>query len=1367
MVDGSTTRRRCLAVVAAVGVLAALLAGCDGEELEEYGLTQQPYPEEQTDKTMPSAGEVRISSYGIEFMEDELVNMIDAFMDEDGLSFCIPPTATDEAEFCHEDTECDDGSTGCQVNLDMHSVEIDPQDPDEIVISFVIDDLYKDEDIPIDPDYIGDCWLDVYSDEDSDEPAHIPVTATAEITVEDQSPFNDIRLGVDSDAIDIDIDDVDYELNNRGTWQGCNLGDFAVSWFFDDMLREMIIDEIHEMIDEISREELCRQCGDGEPECPAGASCEDEEGTMVCMYDDHCAPRALGVSGKMDLEEMLGEFLPGGAHGVLATGRAADHTELDDGVTLGIRTGAEPIEDSRCAPIDRDERPTFDAPETADATSDNYDPDGDPYMFGLSLHKRAIQHALWSVWASGALCLQVGYETTDLLTTDTISSLIEGIDIDELVSRTGPVQIRLTPQHAPDVELGDNVVDDGELEEPLATLTWEDLDVHMYGFIQERYARLFTLRIDLELPVALVPDGDDAVLPVIGDFEEAFTNMRVRDDDLVAADEETFEEVLPMLLGFAVPELMDELDDPIDLPEFFGYQVVLEQGDLRSLEDGEYVALFTNLEFTGIDDQLVAPAPRAVVNDHEVIVDDPDAPIPGVSLGLDVDAEIGGGVSTTGEVEYMYRFGDGGWRVAGTGDRLTIDDPVLAAQGTHRLELRARKAGQGGSWQPDPTGLEVVVDYEAPELEIWRSGDELIVDARDAVDDLQDLEMRHRLIVDGQPEAWSAWEAVDNIGLDKLRDDRAVDVEVEVRDRAGFVTRRALEVQRGELEEADRPPVADDEPNAVGCGSTAGSAGTTLALVVAALLLVAVRRRRRLIVGAGAAALVAMTVGCSDTPATEDCECESGEACIDGECVVPSCDDGTDCAELVCEGDDRAPVCEDGECRCVEPCGHDCADDEFCCLADNSCQQVPDPCEDVECKEGYQPEITDHPDWDAETCEVEPGECGCGPMDPVPLQHYGAYPSIDEGGGVAALSVHNVTYGDLMVGLLDGQSVDEWHFVDGVPDDGMIDGDPGGPRGGVVTFGDTAGTHTATVVDDTGRIHVAYRHRDDRSLKYARSVGEADEISFETTTVEEGDDLDTGYYNELQIRDSTLEFVYTARPDSDDSEIRYRSVDLDAPLEEVAESQIEVLHDGSAPRAELEGYPAVAGAFLETTVTDEDRLFVSFVDNTTDQAGWIVDDGDGQFGDVEFADIDEPGPYVHIKPDADGEVHLAYMDGGQMDLKYRTEDGEAEDVVDGVREVGEAWSQSPIGHDVRLDVSGDEPELVFHDASVHEIRRAARSEDGEWAVQTIAGQAGEASAARGMYVRSFSTEAGRLLLDFSVDTTDESTVAEPVIQSLD
>lgn len=1350
--------------------------GCGGCDID--GFAEEPFPESHEDKTVPHSAEVRVTSHAFEFIEQEADNLVDEMLD-DGLSFCIPPTYTDDADLCHEGVQCADGSDGCQVDLELEDVQVNPEAPNQIIANVTIGDLHKDEDIPVTihtwPD--PDCWLDLYGSSSSD-PASIPATLPLEFSVEQESVFNDIR--VDVGDVTVDIDNVNYSLHNRdGSW-GCGMADLILDWFLDGTLRDMIADEVDDMVDDMTREQLCRGCS-VDADCPDNADCVTDDDVSICMYDqsaDHCVPTLLGIEGILEMDELLGEFLPGGASDVYLTGRVADEAVADTGLKLDMRIGAEPETDTLCAPVDRGERPSFDTPPGLTAMEDDYTPGGEQYMVGVGIHERSLDHVLWSAWASGGLCAEVGYDEVDMLSTNMMAPLVDGID--ELVSSNAPMAIRLTPQQAPRLEVGDNEVDDGDIIDGLLTLQWDELDVHIYGFLQERYARLFTLRIDMELPIAMVVDGDDALVPVIGDIEEGLDidGMQVMDDQLVLADEEELRDLIPTLLGLAVPQMLDDLEEPIELPELMGYKLVIDEEDLGELEK-EYLALFADLEYVGTDPgQLHHALPRATVTGYDLIIDRADGGFPDVSATLDVNAELSGIPASGGDVEFLYRLGDRGiWSTAGFGPRLTIDHPVLALQGEHQLQLRARLPDQHTRWQREPTTVELLVDYEPPTVEAWQSEHQIIVAADDAVDTIEQMQQRWRFVGDDIHQDWTRWSSVGPIDLTDAPDVDGLGVDIQVRDRTGHVTDDSVDVRRTALdgEPADEPVA--EQPRGGGC--TAGGTTTTgfAAVAMMLLVLVALRKRRRIAamiaITATAAILFTGCGGCGDDTTDgekqenqwEMCDCEYGEVCIDEECVVPECDELADCEDVECEADHEVAICAGGNCLCVDPCaGQDCSSTEFCCLENNRCQELPDPCDPNPCDPGYKAEVVTYGDFDARACTAEEGECECKRMDPIPMGYHGAYLSIDEGGGVTALAAYNLRYGDLMVGEIKQGTIDRWHFVDGVPADGNIAGDPYGPRGGINTSGPDAGTHTAIAVDDQARIHVVYRHESDDALRYARGVLD-DEYSFDTITLEEGDD--TGYYSDVVLRDDTLEIIYTARVGDEDSEIRHRSIAVDEPIDDATDGDADVLHTGSAPAPDLEDYPRVAGLFINAVEDADGQLFVSFFDNTRGDVGWMHENDDG-WADITWLDADAPGPYAVAIPDDDGTVHVAYMDGTDATLKYRAGDDDPEYVVDGIRDLDDAYSQSPVGHDVQLYLHDDHVEVFYSDPSIHELRRVIRDADGWAGVETIAGEGGSAGPAQGMYPRAVSIDDDRYVVDFSVDTTDEDNpFAEPTIWVVD
>ncbi len=1362
-----------------------MITACGGDGCDMDGFRDAPYPLEHVDKTVPVSAEVRVTSHGLDFMSGQVDNIIGEFA-EDGLSFCIPPTETSGMELCHTETTCNGGDTGCQLDLEITEAELIPSPSDRLVVDIVIDGLLAD--LPVDGPLGLTCWLHLYSTSGgTGEAASISASVPVKFEPDELSPFRDLRFEVEEMVAD--ITDVDYHLSNR-SGLGCGAASFGIQAFLDGFLRDMILEELEEIVDDINRAELCRTCEDDDLPCPSNATCDESDDPPVCIYDDNarCVPRFLGIEGMLEPGELLGDFV-GAAADVHMTGRLADRGVADTGLTLGARVGTEPEHYTSCAPIDLTTRPSFE--EIAPSPSINADvtPEGDAFMFGFALHRRTLDHIMWSLWASGSLCLEVGSEEVDMLSTGSIGALVPAIN--QVALENGPMKIILSPQLAPEIKLGANrVVTNGNVqtvEEGLIILDWKDLDIHMYGYVLERYARLFTIRVDLELPVAVLPDGEDGIYPVLGDIEDGLQNMRILNDDMLDADTDRLLELLPTLLGFALPELAGALSDPIELPQFLGYQLVIGPDDLRGIDNNQYLGLFANLEFVGYDPNEMSRSLRALVQDHSLDVEKEGRFIPRVGLNLDMAAVQAGQMMAADEVQFTYRLNGGTWHLAGAGQHLRINDPRLSVQGIHKLELRGRTIEEGTRWQRIPTELEVIVDYEPPVVEAWQDENFVQVRAEDVVDSTEDLELRHRLILDGEAQAWSSWDSLEAIAVgDGVVSQRMV-VEVEVRDRSGNTASEEVSVRHqamgaGEAEAGDEMP-----RGCAGCTST-GQSGTMWSFVLLALGLFVLRMRRRLKPAAALVGLLVMGLttgcgGCGDDPAATSCseECSEFQTCDDGQCVDIGCDDDAECetgicengtcvdgcrdvseCELTCDGESRA-FCTDNECVCEELCPGGCGTTGFCCHPENTCQDFPDWCEDQECDPGFEPEITHIGDHDNEKCEVTGGSCECVSLPPLPLRYHGAYPSMAEGAGIRAVSVYNMHYRDLMVGILDESFEPDWYFVDGVPRRGQVQGAIDGPRGGLTNTGDRVGTHTATAVDDNGRIHVFYRDDDEDALKYGRGDQAGGEWTFETAYVEE-EDGDTAYFSSVLLVGETLHLFYTTRLEDDESEIRYRAIDIDHPLDAMGETEYAVLHSGSRSVEAAEDYPPVVGLYLQAVAMD-DEIFVSFYDNTIERAGWLISDGE-EWNEPEF--FEEPvGPYTSARPGPTGEIHIAYMEAWPPAVAYQVVGGEREEIASGVRHTVGGTSQTAIGHDVQLHVYGSgRVEVLFHDASTHELIRAVKDDD--WEVETLDGEAGVRSAAHGLFVRGLSlAEGGRLIMDFGIDTTGEERIGKPFFRKID
>ena len=1255
-----------------LGLAALMLVGCDGG-CDIDGFSEAPFPEDAYDYALEGSGEVRITEHGFGFIEDELDNLI-AGVADDGLSFCLEPVSESGADICHEDSECDNGETGCQLDLEIEEAEITAVEPNELQVAVTVGGLH--EQLPISA-LLSDCWLNLYSESGGeDEAAQIPVTVPIEFVIDEESALDDIMI--EFGELDADIDDVGYSLTNRDSF-GCGALGWGVETFLDGTLRGLLIDQLDDVIDDLVGEQLCRSCGDGDLPCPSGSSCVDDDDPPMCMYDDadRCVPLLLGIEGQLELEDLLTDMVASDIAEIALTGRVADRAEAEPGLTLGLKAGFDPAYESTCVPVGDVDRPPVEALDPLMDLSGEERPDGEPYMFGIGLHRVTMEHLLWSIWASGGLCLVIDGEEIDLLNTDAFSFFVDSLE--DIATEQGPMQLRLSPQEAPTVEFGANTIESGDVVEGLLQVQWDDLDVHVYGYVQERRARLFTLRIDLDLPLGIEP-VDEGLLLVLGDIGEAFGNIRLRNDDLVAEDQQTFEDLIPTLLDLALPELLDELDEPFELPEFLGYALEIDDGGLTAVDEGEGLGIFASLVFVGLDDDddgaamMRAPL-EARIDTKEVRIEEPTDVASSVEVHLGVSTTSAGQAVAPEQVEYLYRWGASGpWRVAGQGPTLVLDDPVLRLPGEHQLELKARPTERG--WAP---------------MQMVATGGEITVDRRTegatSVEDDAESAPRHDATGGGAEGSGQA-----------------------------------------------------------GCQASSGGATGWLLLVVMGLLLGLRGVGRRQVWSAVAVVGLLALGGCSSD--------ESGSGVEQEECE-----------------DDEVEVCdEDGECACELICGGGCDDGQGCCYESNECVALPDPCSGVSCEAGFSAEQTEAPAYDSEQCSVVEGDCECLANDPLDMRFYGAYPSLDQRGELTALSVHNLGYRDLMVRPMTGGEMEgEWIFVDGVPEADPV-GDPEGPRWGINQRGPHVGTHTATVVDELGQIHVFYRDISEEALRYARGVSDGGEWVFERTDLEDLEGFDSGYYTAAIYRDGQIHVVSTSAVfDLEVSQMRYWVLDSEAPMDSVDEVEHQVLAYGNLDLDEegewAAGRPPFAAVYTEWVESPEGELGISFVDWVEQRAGWIDIDDEGEASSPTWIG-EGVGPYASVVKDEEGQLHAAYMDRSIPALIYRDGEGDTEWVIDGVRDRASGWSEAEVGHDVQLWHGEEGWELIYHDASTHEIRHGQRGEEG-WEVETLVGEANE-KPARGLFVGVHRLDEGMMVVDMEVETSDiDVPEATPKMEWLD
>ncbi len=214
--------------------------------------------------------------------------------------------------------------------------------------------------------------------------------------------------------------------------------------------------------------------------------------------------------------------------------------------------------------------------------------------------------------------------------------------------------------------------------------------------------------------------------------------------------------------------------------------------------------------------------------------------------------------------------------------------------------------------------------------------------------------------------------------------------------------------------------------------------------------------------------------------------CETG---TDGirDCVFTRCAEDSECQQLSCDPDQVA-ACVAGGCICGEPCQGGCGFGQGCCIPTDTCQPVPAECVGLECPAGEFISVTSTGAWSAQACEYQGETCECEALPPLPQGDIGLYSAMTHDGRGWVLSAYNITYGDLMFGLLQSDGTVAWEFVDGIPTTTTADGITGGidgPRRGLSTPGPDTGLYTDIAAASDGTPHIAYQNRDEGALEHA------------------------------------------------------------------------------------------------------------------------------------------------------------------------------------------------------------------------------------------------------------------------------------------
>jgi hypothetical protein len=184
-----------------------------------------------------------------------------------------------------------------------------------------------------------------------------------------------------------------------------------------------------------------------------------------------------------------------------------------------------------------------------------------------------------------------------------------------------------------------------------------------------------------------------------------------------------------------------------------------------------------------------------------------------------------------------------------------------------------------------------------------------------------------------------------------------------------------------------------------------------------------------------------------------------------------------------------------GYCVGTAPCNGGCTNpaNPVCVTATNLCTPAPllaASCQ-VTCPKG-QVLVLQDPTNIFDTCVESSEACACVSLPPLQVHDVARHSSMTAFGQNLFVSAYDGEHGDLVLHTFDKSNLGapaktEW--LEGVPANGQIGGDPAGPRGGIITHGPNVGQYTSITSSATGDLYISYYDVDNRDLKFIARYG--------------------------------------------------------------------------------------------------------------------------------------------------------------------------------------------------------------------------------------------------------------------------------------
>ncbi|MCU1280393.1 MAG: hypothetical protein JWM53_3939, partial [bacterium] len=621
------------------------------------------------------------------------------------------------------------------------------------------------------------------------------------------------------------------------------------------------------------------------------------------------------------------------------------------------------------------------------------------------------------IYNSGTLCLAIGGDAVPQLNAGTLSVIVGSLG-NVIEDRKAPLELVLRPQTPLTFTIGA-----GDMADPLIHLGISDMRIDFYAWIEERYVRLLTMGVDINVGVNLTVTKDanmkPAIQPMLVGVDAKNVTIRISNTDLLQETPQALEQVFPSLINIAAGALGGVVK-PIALPAVAGFSLDNLKIQRVQTSQDDFVAIYGTI-ITGTPAPLIdwsnpeAPQTFTAVRVNAAVAElkVPNAAelqanfgerIAGITAARPTVKLALGTLDNVGrDVEYAWRVDGGMWRTWTRDANPVVQDDAFLLQGHHTLDVRSRVVNDW-STESEPKSLDVLIDSIAPELHPARddqSREAFKFGGFDLVTDSNKL-LYAWGPAGGERNEFSSRDSLTFGEALAITEGGARKLVLYAKDEAGNIGAAAYDL--GSLEFHGRSTA----PSTGGCGCDVGGgddgSGARGGLVALFLMALVLLRRR-------AKALAPFVVVASIAFVAAGCGCDNKNSCqIDDDCAKMQCDPG------------QVAACMGNQCGCIP--------------------------------------------------DIAPGDVG-------------RFSSMTLIGPDAYVAAYNNDYGDLMIGHITPPGVVRgWDFVDGVPEVAP-DITNSHNRGGVSDKGDDVGRYTSIATSANSEPIIAYYDKTHGALKFA------------------------------------------------------------------------------------------------------------------------------------------------------------------------------------------------------------------------------------------------------------------------------------------